>query len=202
MVTQGNPIVASSGAVRYLSDLLPGELRDARIPTSVIAFSEGKAPVLAELTSRSGKSYLLLGEATLERTSKRITVEFSKIRQKERPEVYAFKSFALADDGTLGLKGELHSGEAKYFLAELGSAAAAGFADSTISRSTNALGNTIDQPSFDTHMKKALSSAMVKSAERFGEKLKNVTEYSQLQGPVTIQVLIQDQPKITHEGDK
>ncbi len=165
MVAKGSPIIGNSDAVKFLNDIKVGELLSARIPTSVIAFSEGKAPVLAELKTKSGLKYLLMGDATLEKTSKRITVEFTKIRRRESVEVFNFKAQALDSDGTLGLKGILKSGEAKYFAAELLSAAAAGFADSTVNRSTNSIGNSVEEPSLDTQTKKALSSAMVKSAE-------------------------------------
>lgn len=202
MVTTGNPVVSPSKAQRFLADLLPGILVRASVPMSVMAFSDGKAPVLAQFRSKENRDYLVLGEATLERASKRITVEFNRIREQGKSEVYSFKAAALAEDGSLGLEGEVHSGAAKFFIAELASAAAAGFADSTINRSTGAFGNNVEQPSLDTHTKKAVSSALLRSAERFGENQKTVSEYSVLEGPVSIQVLIQEQPKLSFEGGK
>ncbi|RYZ89886.1 MAG: hypothetical protein EOP06_08660 [Proteobacteria bacterium] len=202
MVSDGNVIVSAAKSLRTLNDLRPGDLLPASIRMSVIAFSDGKAPVVAELYLPARGQFVLLGEATLQQASKRISVQFKSIRKADSDVVYSFKASALEADGTVGLKGELHSGSAKFFPAELASAAAAGFADSTVSRSTNALGNTIEQPSLDTHAKKALSSAMLHSAERFGEIQKAETEYSTLEGPVVIQVLIEEQPKITIEGGK
>lgn len=109
-----------------------------------------------------------MGDATLERTSKRIVVDFTKIRERYSDKIFDIKAQALADDGILGLEGELHTGEAQYFVAELFSAA--GFVDASINRSTNVLGNQIEERSLNTQMKKALSAALLKSTERFGEK--------------------------------
>jgi hypothetical protein len=79
------------------------------------------------------------------------------------------------------------------------SAAAAGYTDSTIVRSTNTLGQTTDVKNEDTFAKKALTSALTKSADRFAEKLKSAPEYSILYGPKDIQILILDQPKLINE---
>lgn len=202
MVTSGNPIVAASTAARVLADVLPGMIYPATVPMNVMAFSEGKAPVLADVRSNSGKDYVVLGEATLERASKRTTIEFKEIRERGKPEVYSLKATALSEDGSLGLKGEIHSGEGAFFLAELLSAAAAGWADSSVNRSSNAFGSPVEQPSMDTNAKKAASSAMLRSAERFSEKQKANVEYSLLEGPVLIQIMIQEQPKLSFQGGK
>lgn len=97
--------------------------------------------------------------------------------------------------GTLGLKGDYVSGEAKYFTAEFIASAAAGFADASISRSTNILGNQTEERSLDTSGKKAIGSALSRTADRFSEKVRAAPEYSILEGPTTIQVLIIEQPK-------
>lgn len=53
----------------------------------------------------------------------------------------------MDQDGILGLEGEYHSGENKFFAAELEAAAAAGFADASVNRPTNAFGNQQDERS-------------------------------------------------------
>jgi hypothetical protein len=97
--------------------------------------------------------------------------------------------------GTLGLKGDYVSGEAKYFTAEFLASTAAGFADASISRSTNVLGNQTEERSIDTSGKEAIGSALSRTADRFSEKVRAAPEYSILEGPTTIQVLIIDQPR-------
>jgi hypothetical protein len=195
-VVQGNPIVLPAQPVaRELESLLPGEMQLARIKQSVLAFSEGKAPVAAHLTDPRGRDIILIGEATLEKNSKRILVDFRTARLENSSELFDFKGVAMDGDGTLGLEGDYHSGEPKFFAAELAAAAAAGFADSSVNRPTNAFGNQQEEKSLDTSGKKAIGSALARTADRFAEKVRQAPEYSVLRGPMTIKVLIVEQPR-------
>jgi hypothetical protein len=195
-VVQGNPIVLPAQPVaRELESLLVGEMQLARIKQSVLAFNEGKAPVAAHLTDRRGRDIILIGEATLEKNSKRILVDFRNARLENSSELFDFKAVAMDGDGTLGLDGDYHSGEPKFFAAELAAAAAAGFADSSVNRPTNAFGNQQEEKSLDTSGKKAIGSALARTADRFAEKVRQTPEYSVLRGPMTIKVLIVEQPK-------
>ena len=195
-VVQGNPIVVPSQPVtRDLESLLPGELHMARIKQSVLAFNEGKAPVSAYLTDDRGRDLVILGEASLEKNSKRIFVDFKSIRLNSSPEVFELKAHAMDTDGTLGLEGEYFSGESKLFAAEFAAAAAAGFADASVNRPTNVFGNQQEEKSLDTSAKKAVGSALSRTADRFAEKVRQAPEYSVLKGPMTIKVLILEQPR-------
>jgi hypothetical protein len=195
-VIQGNPIVLPAQPVtRELGSLFPGEMQTARIKQSVLAFNEGKAPVAAHLTDERGRDVVLIGEATLEKNSKRILVDFKVARIENSSELFEFKGHAMDADGTLGLEGDYYSGEPKYFTAELAAAAAAGFADSAVNRPTNAFGNQQEERSLDTSGKKAVGSALARTADRFAEKVRQAPEYSVLRGPMTIKVLILEQPR-------
>lgn len=195
-VVQGNPIVVPSQPItRVLESLLPGEMYTARIRQSVLAFNDGKAPVSANLSDDRGRDLVLIGEASLEKNSKRILIDFKSIRIDRSPEVFEFKAHAMDADGTLGLEGEYFSGESKFFAAEFAAAAAAGFADASVNRPTNAFGNQQEEKSLDTSSKKAVGSALSRTADRFAEKVRQAPEYSVLRGPMTIKVLILDQPR-------
>jgi hypothetical protein len=195
-VVQGNPIVLPAQPVsRELESLLPGEMQFARIKQSVLAFNEGKAPVAAYLTDDRGRDIILIGDATLEKNSKRILVDFKTARLEGSSELFEFKGVAMDGDGTLGLEGDYHSGESKFFAAEFAAAAAAGFADSSINRPTNVFGNQQEERSLDTSGKKAIGSALTRTADRFAEKVRQAPEYSVLKGPMTIKVLVVDQPR-------
>jgi len=195
-VVHGNPIVPPAQPVaRDLESLLPGEMHLARIKQSVLAFNEGKAPVAAHLTDERGRKILLIGEATLEKNSKRILVDFKTARIANSSELFDFKGVAMDADGNLGLEGNYHSGEPKFFAAELAAAAAAGFADSSVNRSTNAFRNQQEKKSLDTSGKKAIGSALARTADRFAEKVRQAPEYSVLKGPMTIKVLVVEQPR-------
>lgn len=182
-----------------LRSLNAGDLVSATILESVFAFQESKAPVRAVIDSGSLKGSILIGEANLERNSKRILIDFKKIQQKQTHDIFQLQASAMDYKGILGLKGEIVSNESIFFSAEVIAAAASGYADSTIERNQNSYGNSIDSRNEDTFAKKAITSALSKTADRFSEKLKQAPEYSVLEGPVSIQILILDMPKQINE---
>lgn len=171
-----------------------GDLIQATIQESVFAFQDSKSPVRALITSGELKGSIFIGEANLEKNSKRIQIEFKKFRDPAAQSIFSLQASAMDNKGILGVVGNLVSNEGKYFAAEVISAGAAGYADSTISRTQNLLGSTSEVPSEDTFAKKALTAALSKTADRFSEKLKQAPEYSILEGPVSIQILVIEQP--------
>jgi hypothetical protein len=192
-----SPIIlpTNKSGIRF-RQLLTGDLIQATLLESVFAFQESRSPVRAVVTSGPLKDSVLVGEASLEKNSKRIQIHFKKFRDPRNKDIYTLDADAMDESGVLGLNGKYVSNESIFFGAELLSAAAAGYTDSTIDRSTNILGQTTDIKNEDTFAKKALTSALTKSADRFAEKLKSAPEYSILYGPKDIQVLILDQPKL------
>jgi len=195
MIAQGQTTYTNQNATEILNDIKIGQTLSANIPISVMAFADGRCPVVADVRSEKGDMYRVLGEATVEKASKRISIEFKKLRLVGTDKVYDFKAEALDDNGMYGLEGEVHSGEGKFFLAELLSAAAAGFADASINRQTNAFGQAVDEHSLDTQSKKALASALSKSGEHFAEKLKTNNEYVTIDGPLVVRVVVLEGPK-------
>ncbi len=195
-----SPIIMPSikSGVRF-RQLYTGDLIQATLLESVFAFNDSKSPVRVMVTTGPLKGSVLVGEASLEKNSKRIQIHFKKFRDPRNKDIYSVDAEAMDDAGVLGLNGKYISNESIFFGAELLSAAAAGYTDSTIDRSTNILGQTTDVKNEDTFAKKALTSALTKSADRFAEKLKSAPEYSILYGPQEIQVLILDQPKLITE---
>ncbi len=177
-------------------DILIGDVINAEITESLIAFADSKAPIRAIIKNGKLKNSILVGEATLEKNSKRILIEFKKVTTTNSKQTWSLTASALDEKGILGLEGKLISSEDKYFAAEFLAAAASGYADSTVERNQNNQGNYIEKPGTDTYAKKALTSALSKTADRFGEKLKSVPEYAILEGPFNIQVLITEEPKL------
>ena len=192
-IPQGNSTIRASGVSDRLLGMKVGEAHDAYIPMSLLAFKGAKAPVVARV-KLDGEIYQILGEASVEPNSKRVTIDFVKIRKNGSDIVYEMLGVAVATDGTYGIEGVVHSGEGKFFLAEVLSAAAAGFVDASVNRSTNALGNTQDERSLDTQSKKALSTAAMKTSERFAEKVKTAPEYVTVQGPLNVILLVTTAP--------
>lgn len=189
-------VLPTSRAGILLGSIKLGDVLSAEVKESLIAFNEAKAPIRAVVTEGRQKGAILLGEATLEKNSKRILIEFKRLRAKDSNQSYNLLAYGIDLKGILGIEGKVISGEDKYFTAEVIATAASSYADATISREQNNLGNYVEKPGADTLGKKALSSALSKTAERFAEKLKIVPEYSVLEGPTMIQVLITENPKL------
>lgn len=170
-----------------------GEVIQAEIKESLFAFNESKAPVRAVINRGPLSESILIGEASLEKNSKRILIEFKKLRS--RSETWSLQASALDGKGILGIEGEIISNEGKYFASELAAAGAAGLADATVKREQTSTGTYVEVPGVDTISKKAITSALSRTADRYSEKLKTVPEYAVLEGPIEIQILITDQPK-------
>lgn len=195
--TENSPVILPTQKQNIKSnDLQSGEVIFAEIKESLIAFNDAKAPVRAVISSGKLKGSVLIGEATLEKNSKRILIDFKKLRTTGGNQNYDVTAYALDNKGILGLEGNLISGEGKYFAAEFLSAAAAGVADASIERNQNAYGNYVEKPTGDTLAKKALVSALSTTTNHFSEKLKKAPEYSVLEGTFEIQVLITEQPTL------
>jgi len=194
---ENSPVVLPAQKQNIRSnDLNSGEVIIAEIKESLIAFNDAKAPVRAIIKSGKLKDSILIGEATLEKNSKRILIDFKKLRTTSGNQNYEVTGYALDQKGILGLEGNLISGEDKYFAAEFLSAAAAGVADASIDRSQNAYGNYVEKPSTDTLAKKALVGSLATTTNHFSEKLKKAPEYSILRGSFEIQILITEQPTL------
>lgn len=194
---ENSPIVLPTQKQNIKSnDLTAGEVIIAEIIESLIAFNDAKAPVRAIIKSGKLKDSILIGEATLEKNSKRILIDFKKLNTIAGSQNYEVTGYALDKKGILGLEGKLISGEDKYFAAEFLSAAAAGVADASIERNQNAYGNYVEKPSTDTLAKKALVGALSATTGHFSEKLKKAPEYSILEGAFEFQILITEQPTL------
>lgn len=180
---------------QILPEVHPGDLLEGEILESLIGFPDSKVPIRATVKRGQLQGAIFLGEASLEKNSKRILLQFTKVRRDKSDQVYQIAASGLSEDGTLGLTGVLNSGEATYFGAELLAAGAAGFSDSTIERGQNALGNYVEAPTLGNSTKRALAAAMTKTADRFSEKLKQVPEFVTLAGPTRIKILITEDGK-------
>lgn len=180
---ESSEITPKEKLVLKMKGLKPGDVLEAEIKEEVIAFPDSKIPARAIVTSGRLKGAILIGEASLEKNSKKVSMKFTDIIGKRDSDTYPISGYALVE-------GEHHTNEGKFFLAEFLAAGAAGFADASISRSQNMYGNYVDEPSLDTSSKKALGSALSKSADRFAEKSRNAPEYTVVNIFTTIQVLV------------
>lgn len=195
-----NPVILPSNKtnIKY-RQIKAGDLLSATIEESAFAFLDSKTPIRVMITTGRLKGSILLGEASLEKNSKRITIDLKKFKSPQSDELFSIQASVMDYKGILGLEGKLVSNEDKFFLAEILAAGTAGYADATISRDQNAFGNQVEARNEDTFAKKAIVSALSKTADRYAEKIKQSPEFSILEGPIQVQVLVIDQPKLINE---
>lgn len=193
--TDGRVILPGTKSGIRFGELRPGDVLEAQILESAIAFPDSKAPIRAIVSSGPLKNSVLLGEASLENNSKRILISFSRFRKENDSITFTLSANALDTKGILGLVGNYQSNETRLFAGEFLAAGAAGYADSTVDRTQNSLGNVVETPSASNYAKKALAAAFTRTSNSISEKLKVAPEYSILEGPIQIKIIITDEPK-------
>lgn len=184
-------VLPPKGSKDLLRAIKVGDELNAEIPHSIMAFPDEKSPVVAITSDRGLKGFKFIGESFLEKNSKRIFIEFNRVVVGDK--VYSIKAKGLTYSGQPGLIGEYHSRETEYFAGDFLSSFVAGYFDGLVPKRTNFFGQLESDPTVDNAVKKGLASGALSSAERFREKLKKVPEFSELEGPFEIKVLILDQ---------
>lgn len=180
-----------------LKGLASGDVVWAVVEQEIVASPGVPTPVRAMAIGGPFKGGIFLGDATLDRELKRVCMAFTKFRLKDRDVVYGLKAAALSPRGSVCLEGEYVSQTGKFFLAELASAAAAGFVDSTVNRNQTALGTYVQEPSLANSGRTAAVTALSKTTERMAEEARNAPEYTRVQGYQEIQVILQEDPSET-----
>ncbi len=188
---EGSRVILPSAKVKLTHPgLRPGESVTAVIGESLIAFPDSKIPVMARVAQGSLKGSVFLGEASLEKNSKRITIEFKRFLANGEETEYAILAQAHDSKGVLGVEGEYVTEERKFFMAEFFAAFAAGMADASIKRSQNAWGNYVEVPGVDTTTKSAGATALSKSAARLAERARSAEAYVLIEGPIVVRLIV------------
>ncbi|MCE3009740.1 MAG: hypothetical protein LW875_03915 [Proteobacteria bacterium] len=186
--TQSELILPRNGITETLSAIRVGDVLELTVNHSVIGFPDEKAPVLGIVESGSFRGARFLGDSYLEQNSRRIFINFHRLVLG--PAIYRLSGVAVSEVGQPGLTGVYHSREAEYFTGDFIASFAAGYFDGLVPRRTNVFGQVEADTSVDAAVKKGLSSGALSTAERFKEKLKKVPEFSEIQGPFKIKILI------------
>ncbi|MGK5085092.1 hypothetical protein WDW37_17530 [Bdellovibrionota bacterium FG-1] len=177
-----------------LRGLKSGDVVWAVVEQEITASPGLPTPVRAIATTGQFKGAYFVGEAILDRELKRILFNFTKLRLQGGDPVYTLKAAGLAPRGSIGLEGEYVSQTGKFLIAELASAAATGFVDSTINRSQTTVGSYVQEPSLGNSGKAAAVTALSKTTDRMAEQVRQAPEYTHLAGYQEIQIMIQDDP--------
>jgi hypothetical protein len=190
-------VYVPQNSVVKLSSVKAGDLFYAVIDQRIKASPGVPTPLRAMVTSGALKGGFFLGEGTLDLELKRILFSFTRVRSREG-KTYGVKAAGLSPEGSVGLEGEYHSQAGTFFLAELASAATAGFLDSTISRNQTAAGGYVQEPSLSNSAKTGAVTALSKSAERMADRAKQAPEYTVAEGYQAIQIIVQEDPTETN----
>lgn len=189
----GVVLVPKSTSPRF-DGLSVGDMVPAVIAQSIKASPSVPTPVRALIQKGVMKGGFLLGEATLDKELKRVLLSFTKLKTASH-DTYSIQATGLALSGQIGLEGDYHSDTGRFFLAELGAAAAAGLVDSTVSRHQTALGTYVQEPSLANSGKQAATAALSKSAERIAERVRQAPEWTEISAFQEILVIVNDDPK-------
>ena len=176
-----------------MSGVKSGDIFSAVIEQEIKASPNVPTPVVARVLNGALQGGLFVGEATLDKDLKRILISFNKVRS-DRGQVYSVRAQGLSQKGSIGLEGEYSSNSGKFFLAELGSATAAGMLDSTINRQQTVNGGYVQEPSLSNSTKAGAVNALSKTTERMAEAARQAPEYTYIEGYQKIQVIVQDDP--------
>lgn len=177
-----------------LPGLKPGDVLKTELGESILASPSVASPIRVRVLEGAFKNAILLGEATLDKDIlERVLINFTRIRLPGKEITYQFKGSGHETGGKVGLLGSYHSDELGYFAAEMLAATATGFADSTIERNQNMLGNYQASPSLSNSAKQGAVTALGKSTDRFAEKSRNAVGYTEVKGPLEVLVYVLDE---------
>ena len=190
--TASELVQPQKGSKELFRGVKVGDIVDVTVPHFVISFPDEKSPVIGLVSSGQLSGIRFIGESYLEKNTKRIFINFSRIVIGHQ--IFEFKGVGVSSEGQPGITGEHHSREAEYFTGDFIASFAAGYFDGLIPRRTNVFGQTEIEPSVDTAVKKGLASGALSTADRFREKLKKVPEFSEVKGPFNLKILILDAP--------
>jgi hypothetical protein len=183
-----------------LKGVLLGDVFGAVLEQSIKASPGVPTPIRVQVTSGRLKGGMFVGKATLDRELKRVLLDFDRVRPPNMEKVYVVKATGLNLSGQIGLEGDHHSMSDKYFLYEMASATAAGFADSTITRTQNNQGNYVTEPSLSNSAKAGAVTALSRTAERAADAVRQAPEWTEIPAFQEIQVMIQEDPSTTAGG--
>lgn len=170
-------------------NFITGSKFKALINADLIAYKDSKSPVDAIILDGEFKGFRLIGNATMDDQTKRVSIVFNNLRSREDV-LFQTQAVVKDRDGNMGLDATHESFYWNYFVAETILNTASGFADAKTERSRNVLGQYETVPSVDTSVKQGAAAGLSKSADRIGERLRSAPEYVTAKGPFVVQVLV------------
>jgi len=192
--TSDKVVYVPSRTTEILKGLRSGDILLSIVEQSVKASPNVPTPIRAFIVRGPFKGGIVLGRASLDKDLKRVLFDFDRLRLPNQDAVYTLKATGLSPSGQVGLEGDYHSESGRFFVGELVAATAAGYADATIARQQNALGNFVQEPSVSNAAKSGLVTALSKSADRFAEGARSAPEWVEIPGYQELQIIVQEDP--------
>lgn len=172
------------------SNLLAGTVFKALIQNDIIAYVGSTSPIEAVILEGEYKGSLLLGNATMDMQTKRVSIAFSQIRKRNSQVSYSVSGLVRDKSGDLGLDATHESFYWNYFFAEAALNTASGFANATTERTKNRDGNYEITPSIDSSAKQGVAIGLAKAGDRISDRLKSAPEFVTAKSPFVVQVVI------------
>ena len=173
-----------------LVELRKGDSLKAVISQDLVAYPGSKAPVIARVLEGKFKGALLLGEASMDPTTKRANVNFNTIRPLKSKASYNFTGELMAFDGIRGLDGEYESSYWTYFWAETLTNTVAGIADAATQKTPTAMGPYVTTPGLSNQFNQGAAIGLSRTAERLGDRVKTAPEITTVKGPIIVQITV------------
>lgn len=171
-------------------EVRPGDTLRAVISQNIVAYPGSKAPVTGRILEGKFKGALVLGEATMDETTKRVNIHFKSIRPMKSRDSYALAGVLLSEDGMQGLQGEYESNYWTYFWAETITNTVAGFADATTKKTQTIWGTSVAESGIDPATRQGIAQGLAKTADRLGDRAKNAPEMTTVHGPTIVQITV------------
>lgn len=168
----------------------PGDTLKAIINHSIKAYPDSQAPVTARVIEGEFKGSLLLGTASMDKTTKRIDINFTSIRSTSEATSFDITGLTQSEDGQLGVEGIYESKYWEYFWAETLANSVAAAADATTQKTQTQFGGFLPTPGIDSSVRQGVAVGMARTAERLGERARSQPEITTATGPILINVII------------
>jgi hypothetical protein len=190
------PIIYPQLAKLNKSGVDIGDIFDCIIKQDIKAYVGSISPILAEVMIGPFQGLQFVGNATMDPKTKDIVVEFSKMRDLNNNVKHELKATLHSSTGEIGLMGTFNSKYWQYFFATVLSRTAEGYAQATVQRDRNIIGNYQTVPNTENAGKSAIAEAASSTANLVSDKLKNLPEFVTKKGPIKTKIFIIETPSL------
>lgn len=189
-------VLPKTEAKRKLDGLASGSILKIIIKQDIVVSSRVPTPVVGIVVDGLYKDSKIYGEAILDDELKRVLFNLKTITGGSISREYILKASGLDVLGRVGMQGDYHADDITFGIASFFATATAIAADSQVERSKNNNGDYVENPSAENATKKGVAGALGKVAERLSNRAINAPGRTEIQGPLLLQVILDEPPYI------